>query len=275
MTGSGRSRNVGLMGEYGNLIEHFRRVAEGAGDKPFLIEGDAATLTYAELPGRVARLAARLSAFGAAPGERIVVQVEKSRQAVLLYLAALHAGLVYVPLNTAYTAAELAYFIGDAEPALVACRPVDERAVAAIAGAAPVRLMIGRLATAGRRSAAAGSANSTETQAARACVRRVPRVTVCSGARGGGGGGGGSHTVMTGERGRRAAFAAFAAATARSLSPSCAGRGAVRTSQAVRKEGGIDGAGDPEREKRLRARVHAPDSCVAPAPCTSRPRLSG
>ena len=126
------------MGEYGNLIEHFRRVAEGAGDKPFLIEGDAATLTYAELPGRVARLAARLSAFGAAPGERIVVQVEKSRQAVLLYLAALHAGLVYVPLNTAYTAAELAYFIGDAEPALVACRPVDERAVAAIAGAARV-----------------------------------------------------------------------------------------------------------------------------------------
>ncbi|MDP9057494.1 MAG: AMP-binding protein, partial [Pseudomonadota bacterium] len=67
-----------------------------------------------------------------------VVQVEKSPENVLLYLAALRAGLVYVPLNTAYTAAELAFFLGDAEPAVVVCRPVDEAAVRAMAGAAAV-----------------------------------------------------------------------------------------------------------------------------------------
>ena len=55
----------------------------------------------------------------ARPGDRILVQAEKSVEGALLYLAALRAGLVYVPLNTAYTPAELAYFIEDAEPAIV------------------------------------------------------------------------------------------------------------------------------------------------------------
>ena len=53
------------------------------------------------------------------PGDRILVQTEKSVEGALLYLASLRAGLVYVPLNTAYTLAELAYFIEDAEPALI------------------------------------------------------------------------------------------------------------------------------------------------------------
>ena len=56
---------------------------------------------------------------GAGPGDRILVQAEKSIEGALLYLASLRAGLIYVPLNTAYTAAELAYFIGDAESKLV------------------------------------------------------------------------------------------------------------------------------------------------------------
>jgi malonyl-CoA/methylmalonyl-CoA synthetase len=57
--------------------------------------------------------------LGAAPGDRILVQAEKSVEGALLYLASLRAGLIYVPLNTAYTAAELAWFIEDAEPKLV------------------------------------------------------------------------------------------------------------------------------------------------------------
>jgi malonyl-CoA/methylmalonyl-CoA synthetase len=57
--------------------------------------------------------------LGATPGDRILVQAEKSVEGALLYLASLRAGLIYVPLNTAYTAAELDYFIGDAEPKLV------------------------------------------------------------------------------------------------------------------------------------------------------------
>ncbi len=63
--------------------------------------------------------AAALVRLGAEPGDRILVQAEKSVEGALLYLASLRAGLIYVPLNTAYTAAELAYFIEDAEPKLV------------------------------------------------------------------------------------------------------------------------------------------------------------
>jgi malonyl-CoA/methylmalonyl-CoA synthetase len=60
-----------------------------------------------------------LAKRGARPGDRILVQAEKSIESALLYLAALRAGLVYVPLNTAYTAAERAYFIADAEPSVI------------------------------------------------------------------------------------------------------------------------------------------------------------
>ena len=54
-------------------------------------------------------------------GSRIAVQVEKSVEALILYLATLRAGLVYLPLNTAYQSAEMAYFIEDAQPAVVVC----------------------------------------------------------------------------------------------------------------------------------------------------------
>ena len=57
------------------------------------------------------------------PGDRVAAQVEKSAEALLLYLGALRAGAVYLPLNTAYTAGEIRYFLGDAEPALFVCRP--------------------------------------------------------------------------------------------------------------------------------------------------------
>ena len=121
-----------------NLIAHILSVAHRAGDKPFLIEGEDVRLAFADLEPQTARLAARLVALGGRPGARIVVQVEKSVEAVLLYLAALRAGMVFVPLNTAYTPAELEYFIGDAEPAVVVCRPADEAAVRPIARAASV-----------------------------------------------------------------------------------------------------------------------------------------
>jgi len=57
----------------------------------------------------------------AEPGSRVAVQVHKSPEALMLYLAALRAGLVYLPLNTAYHESEVAYFLGDAEPAVVVC----------------------------------------------------------------------------------------------------------------------------------------------------------
>ena len=117
-----------------NIFAHFLAAAERAGPKPFLIEGGATALSYADLDRRTGQLAARLRALGVQVGDRIVVQVEKSPENVLLYLAALRAGLVYVPLNTAYTSAELAYFLGNAEPSVVVCRPADEAAVGGLPG---------------------------------------------------------------------------------------------------------------------------------------------
>lgn len=93
--------------------------ASAAGDRPVFVEAGQTRLHYDELDGAVAGYAAALVARGAKPGDRVLVQTEKSVEGALLYLAALRAGLIYVPLNTAYTAAELDYFIPDAEPALI------------------------------------------------------------------------------------------------------------------------------------------------------------
>ena len=121
-----------------NLFAQIQAVAGSQGGKSFLTEQGRSVLAFADLDSRTGRMAARLLGLGAVPGDRIVVQVDKSPDAVVLYLAALRAGLVFVPLNTAYTAAELEYFIGDAEPAIVVCRPADEIGVRALAGAVRV-----------------------------------------------------------------------------------------------------------------------------------------
>ena len=81
------------------------------------------TVSYADLVALSGRLSNVLAARGVKPGDRVAVQVEKSVPALVLYLATVRAGAVYLPLNTAYTLAELEYFIGDAEPSLVVCDP--------------------------------------------------------------------------------------------------------------------------------------------------------
>jgi malonyl-CoA/methylmalonyl-CoA synthetase len=90
-------------------------------DKVCLYVGGAATTdtwTYAQLRERVARIARVLENAGVHRADRVVVQVTKSPDNLALYLATLSCGAVYVPLNTAYTQAELDYFIADAAPAL-------------------------------------------------------------------------------------------------------------------------------------------------------------
>lgn len=72
--------------------------------------------SYHQVHERACELGAELLRRGASPGDRVLVQIEKSPQAVCLYLACVYAGLTYVPLNTAYTESELAYFLDDAEP---------------------------------------------------------------------------------------------------------------------------------------------------------------
>ena len=84
---------------------------------------DGAVWTYADVEAESARYANLVAARGVAPGDRVAVQVEKSPHALILYLACLRAGAVYLPLNPAYPERELDYFLGDAEPGLVVCRP--------------------------------------------------------------------------------------------------------------------------------------------------------
>ncbi len=80
-----------------------------------------------------ARYAHALRALDLPSGARIAVQVEKSPEALILYLACLRAGLVYLPLNTAYLDAEVEYFITDAEPAVLVCDPAREAGMQALA----------------------------------------------------------------------------------------------------------------------------------------------
>ena len=121
-----------------NILSRFLSAATSQGDKPFLIEDGQVIARFCDLDDDTARLAARLEALGGKAGERIVVQVEKSPDNVLLYLSAQRLGMVYVPLNTAYTAGELEYFLSDSEPVIVVCRPADEVMVRALAGTATV-----------------------------------------------------------------------------------------------------------------------------------------
>ncbi|MBC7719790.1 MAG: malonyl-CoA synthase [Chitinophagaceae bacterium] len=81
--------------------------------------------SWRDLERATAMLANLLGSLGLPPGARVAVQVEKSVEAMLLYLATLRAGYVFLPLNTAYQTAEIEYFIGNAEPAVVVCSPAN------------------------------------------------------------------------------------------------------------------------------------------------------
>jgi len=95
----------------------------------FLTLDDRSRITYAAFVARVAQLAHVLTDVGVKPGDRVVVQTPKLLDTIALYGAALQAGAVYLPLNTAYTKSELTYFIEDATPALIVCDAKDETEV--------------------------------------------------------------------------------------------------------------------------------------------------
>ena len=86
------------------------------------VETDTGLLySWRDLERATAMVANLLASLDLPEGSRIAVQVEKSVEAMVLYLATLRAGYVYLPLNTAYQSAEIEYFIGNAEPAVVVC----------------------------------------------------------------------------------------------------------------------------------------------------------
>jgi malonyl-CoA/methylmalonyl-CoA synthetase len=77
--------------------------------------------SWRDLDRATAMMANLLASLHLPAGARIAVQVEKSVEAMMLYLATLRAGYVFLPLNTAYQSAEIEYFIGNAEPSVVVC----------------------------------------------------------------------------------------------------------------------------------------------------------
>ena len=85
--------------------------------------GASGYYTWRDLDRATAMIANLLDSLQLPAGSRVAVQTEKSVEALMLYLAVLRAGFVYLPLNTAYQAAEIEYFIGNAEPAVFVCAP--------------------------------------------------------------------------------------------------------------------------------------------------------
>ena len=84
---------------------------------------DGLYYSWGDLNKATSKMANLLANLKLPEGSRVAVQVEKSPEALFLYLATLKAGLVYLPLNTAYQSAEVEYFLGNAEPAVVVCSP--------------------------------------------------------------------------------------------------------------------------------------------------------
>ncbi|MGZ5181560.1 MAG: AMP-binding protein, partial [Ramlibacter sp.] len=100
---------------------------------------DELAYSWRDIERATAMLANLLQSLQLPEGSRIAVQVEKSVEAMLLYLATLRAGYVFLPLNTAYQSAEIEYFIGNAEPAVVVCSPKNFGWVSKIAFQAGTR----------------------------------------------------------------------------------------------------------------------------------------
>ena len=82
---------------------------------------DGKSWSYAEVVALSGRFANLLQARGVQAGDRVAVQVDKSVEAIALYLATIRAGAVFLPLNSAYTRAEVGYFLDDAEPRVFVC----------------------------------------------------------------------------------------------------------------------------------------------------------
>jgi malonyl-CoA/methylmalonyl-CoA synthetase len=107
-----------------NIYELFRSKFPADAEAVFL-EHERGSLAYGQIQNETGLLTSLLKQLGVKKGDRVIVQVDKSAEAVLLYLACLRAGAIFIPLNTAYTAQEVRYFMEDAKPHLIVCRPQD------------------------------------------------------------------------------------------------------------------------------------------------------
>ncbi len=124
----------------GNHLFDLIRARIPAPEARFALIDDGRTFSYADMVEASARYAGALVSLGVKPGDRVAVQVEKSIEALMLYLGTVRAGAIFLPLNTAYTPAEIEYFLGDAEPSVFVCDPSKADALRPYAEKAGARL---------------------------------------------------------------------------------------------------------------------------------------
>ncbi|WP_323775690.1 malonyl-CoA synthase [Leisingera sp.] len=121
-----------------HLIRLLRQSSLGRDDHVFARQPDGGMVTFGALFAGAERMAAALAAQGVRPGDRVAVQVQKTIQAIELYLGTVMAGGIFLPLNTAYTGPEVAYFVGDATPRVMVCDPTRLKEIRTICGASQV-----------------------------------------------------------------------------------------------------------------------------------------
>ncbi len=105
------------------IFEMFSKACAVHGSKVLFELGDRGDISFDAAMEQSRRLATVLRDLGVQPGDRVAVQIDKSPEAVLLYLACLQTGGVFLPLNPAYTGAEIDYFLNDATPRVFVCQP--------------------------------------------------------------------------------------------------------------------------------------------------------
>ena len=105
------------------IVQSFFRSSHKFPSKELFIHSDRPSVTYAQAEVLTRKMASALEILGISKGDRVASQTEKSAEAVCLYLACAQVGAIYLPLNTAYTASELEYFLNDAKPRLFVCSP--------------------------------------------------------------------------------------------------------------------------------------------------------
>lgn len=132
------------MYDVNHLISRLRAASVTHETRNFATFPARASMTFGELFAGAERNAAALVAMGVKPGDRVAVQVEKTIEAIQLYLGTVMAGGVFLPLNTAYTTPEVAYFLGDARPRVLVCDPARADDLAEVAGDARVVTLDGQ-----------------------------------------------------------------------------------------------------------------------------------
>ncbi|WP_306045096.1 malonyl-CoA synthase [Nioella sp. MMSF_3534] len=116
------------------LAHRLRRASAGKEDRTFLTHAsDGRAVSYGAFLHNAERMASALRHMGVKPGDRVAVQAAKTQEMLELYVGCVLAGAVFLPLNTAYTPAELRYFLGDATPALFVCDPGKLEALTPVA----------------------------------------------------------------------------------------------------------------------------------------------